>query len=242
MLRSPRNGPELTLIERYVAAARRVDQLSDLGEFMTEYSESARVLRHCGVPTTRAAELVHDLYRRHSGQVLKALAQALRPELDQVVRQRYPANCLLSLGAGQSPRAETNGAESRSIAEPVSGPSSDGFVVDQDTFSVAYGGRSCSLGNTVEFRLIARLHRSAGKYLSNVTLGEDVWSDDETRTNTIQATVSNLRRRLRDHQVIGVVIDGDQPGHYGLFLTLPESLAATSGRDPAGPATAPRRR
>ncbi len=42
--------------------------------------------------------------------------------------------------------------------------------------------------------------------------------DEHTAKNTIQRTVCNLRRKLREAALEGVLIDGSQKDHYQLVL------------------------
>jgi len=92
------------------------------------------------------------------------------------------------------------------------------LVLCERTFEAQLGGRSCPLGNTIEFRLLARLNQRPGWYVSVAQLRADVWQDEHTTKYTIQRTVCNLRRRLRAHGLTDLVIDGQQRDHYRLVL------------------------
>ena len=93
-------------------------------------------------------------------------------------------------------------------------------TVDQDTFSVEFNGCRCELRNTKEFWLFERINRRPGQYFPNATLIQDVWNDEHTEKNTIQRTISNLRRKLRDAGIEGIEIDGTtNRGHYALKLS-----------------------
>src|SRR5690606_15504387 len=93
----------------------------------------------------------------------------------------------------------------------------DKLVVDQGTFSVAFHDRCCELRNTKEFWVLERLNRRPGQYFANDVLKRDVWNDEQTAKNTIQRTISNLRRNLREARFDGVEIDGTtNRGHYAL--------------------------
>jgi DNA-binding response OmpR family regulator len=100
-------------------------------------------------------------------------------------------------------------------------------VLDPEGFEARLGNQSCFLGNTREFALLARLNRRPGRYVSYDHLRDDVWNDIETETNTIQRTVSNLRRKLRDAGLTSVEIDGRQKSHYRLGV-VPTSDTVTS--------------
>jgi DNA-binding response OmpR family regulator len=96
---------------------------------------------------------------------------------------------------------------------------SRGLTVDAETFEARFGDiPPCFLGNTIEFHLLARLNHRPGRYVSINTLRDDVWHEDDTAKNTIQRTISNLRRKLGDAGISEVVIDGSQKDHYRLVL------------------------
>jgi DNA-binding winged helix-turn-helix (wHTH) protein len=54
-------------------------------------------------------------------------------------------------------------------------------------------------------------------------LRDDVWGDIETEKNTIQRTVSNLRRKLRDAGLAAVIIEGQKDNYR---------LKVVTGADP----------
>ncbi len=220
VFRDPRSGTDLTLVESYFRMAQKVEQLGDVGDFLAEYAESARVLRYCNMPSDEAARKVHELYRRHSSQVLEVMSEVVAHERAAIVRHAYPPNCLLSIACGRrgDPTARPTATPTPAGAN---GTTVAGLVVNVDTFTISHEGVSCFLGNTNEFRLIRRLHQRIGTYVSVGDLAEDVWGDDQTTKGAIQTTVCNLRRRLREHALAGIMIDGSQKGHYGLVVAEP---------------------
>lgn len=98
-------------------------------------------------------------------------------------------------------------------AEEASG----GLVVDRGTFAVRWRGKTCGLGHTKEFLLIEYLHRKAGRFVPTIDLMEEVWEGDTPEQNTIQKTVSNLRRKLKDAGMGDLTIKPER-GHYALIL------------------------
>ena len=70
-----------------------------------------------------------------------------------------------------------------------------------------------------DFGLVERLSRARGTYLPVTTLGADVWDDAGVARNTVQRTVSTLRRRLDESGLGGVKIDGKEKGHYRLVIS-----------------------
>lgn len=80
-------------------------------------------------------------------------------------------------------------------------------------------GATCFLGPTLEFRLIVRLIQARGKFVSLNAIRDEVWQESDTEKNTIQRTVSSLRRKLRDDKIVGITIEGKHRGHYRLIET-----------------------
>src|SRR5580693_1257471 len=71
-------------------------------------------------------------------------------------------------------------------------------LLDESTLSVLWRGKVLHLGQTLSFRLLARLARRPNQYVTHVDLLRDVWDDDEllTATSTIRSLVRELRRKL----------------------------------------------
>jgi hypothetical protein len=211
----PLEGADLILAERFVGGLLRAEQIPDAGAFLRRYPEVSRVLRYVDEPPARAAGMARDLYLRHAGAVRAALAAVVRREGDHLVRRRRPVNCLLNVLLGQP--------ATRRPAGPPGGPGPVApcpcrLECDEATFEARFRGRACFLGNTVEFRLLGRLARQPGTYVSYAALRDDVWGDDQTADNTIQRTACNLRRRLSRAGLDGVEVDGGQRGHYRLVV------------------------
>ena len=69
-------------------------------------------------------------------------------------------------------------------------------LLDESTLSVIWKERSLHLGHTRSFRLLARLARSPGQYVTHLDLLEEVWDDEDKATATIRSVVRHLRRQL----------------------------------------------
>jgi hypothetical protein len=216
VLAGARDGADLILAERYVGTLLRVAEIPDARSLLVGYPEIARALGHTGEPPWRAAERIHRLYREHGEQVLGALTGAFQRASEGIVRWRLPANCLLGVICGRSRRSPA-AAQAVGAGDAPPPPAAPRLEVDPDRFEARLGRRRCELGNTMEFRLLAWLAGRPGAYVSVEDLAEHVWGDDRTEKNTIQRTVSNLRRRLRAAGIDGLDIDGRQPGHYRLL-------------------------
>lgn len=218
VLTGEREGADFTLIERYVGMAREIDRMGSAIEFAKRFGEMARVIQHVRLPAQDAAEAIFNLYKNHARQVCHALSAVVSRHSGLVVSTDYPANSLLAIAVD---RRETPRPESvATSAEPAGKSKGRGKpVVDRDTFTVQYVGKECELRNTKEFALFERLNRRPGQYFSIDTLIQDVWNDEPTEKNTIQRTVSNLRRKLREAGLDGIEIDGKtNRGHYALKL------------------------
>ncbi len=70
-------------------------------------------------------------------------------------------------------------------------------VVEAENFTVRWRDKTCFLGLTNEFRLFRCLHGRLNKFVSTETIVGEVWTGCETEENTVQKTVSNLRKKLR---------------------------------------------
>jgi 7-cyano-7-deazaguanine synthase in queuosine biosynthesis len=220
-----RTGPELTLIERYLGTALHVTRMTELKEFLRAFPELTRIVGHVGLPAAQAANKVFELYRRHTGQVCDALSRVVEQRSANIVRRELPPNCLLGLACGR--RAGQVGFEPAPLAATEPHRSAGVFVLDESRFQVVWEGWPCFLGNSKEFWLLKRLDESQGQFVAVATLMDQVWGDDATSKNTVQTTVSNLRRRLRKSELVGVRVDGSQKGHYRLEV-LSKSACQTS--------------
>ena len=223
VLLGEREGEEFTLVERYVGTAREVDRMGSAVEFVTRFGEAARVLRHVGMPARDAAERLFDLYKRHARDICRALSQVNIQNSDLVISTDYPVNSLLAVAVGRGQAVPVSPPANDTDGDGAAATAGSGKhrkpVVDKDTFTVEFNGRRCELRNTKEFWLFERLNRRPGQYFSNDVLIHDVWNDEHTEKNTIQRTMSNLRRKLRDAEFEGIEIDGtSNRGHYALKL------------------------
>jgi len=210
-----RQGPDLTMVERYIGTSLEIDGMRNAGEFLTKFPEASRVLRHVDMSADAAAEAIFKLHKDHANDIRRTLAKLVSEGADAVVRRVHPPNCLLSIAVGrQATLQSTSSASSTNKSESDGRP-----FADSETFTAKYRQHVIPLGNTLEYALFERLSRKTGIYISNATIASDVWNDDEVEKITIQRTVCNLRRRLRD---TGLEIDGSNKGHYALKVKATE--------------------
>ena len=115
--------------------------------------------------------------------------------------------------------AADHAARSTSEQDFLRSPDHDLPIADQTTFTVVWRGRSCFLGNTLLFRLFARLLRSRNRFVSHVDLLDDVW-DGPREGSVIRGVAKRLRDQLAKDGMadLAQAIDGTTSGHYGLML------------------------
>jgi hypothetical protein len=216
---APIDGGDLILAERYVGHLLQADDVPNAVAFLARYPEVARVLRHVDESPAWAAERAFDLYRRHARAVRDGLGEAARQAADPVAWRGVPVNSLFGIAFGRPGHHAVASGTASSCRESRPSPSSSHqLVLDKETFEARWGKRSCFLGNTIEFRLLERLNRRPGLYLCLDALRASVWAEEHTAKNTIQRTICNLRRKILDAGLVGVLIDGGQKHHYRLVL------------------------
>ena len=92
------------------------------------------------------------------------------------------------------------------------------LVVDRETFSALYQGKTCYLGNTIPFGLLERLNQRPKAFVSYKALINDVWNDEETNSPAVQKQVSILKAKLKNAFGVGIEIRS-VPGHYAIFVS-----------------------
>jgi DNA-binding response OmpR family regulator len=104
-------------------------------------------------------------------------------------------------------------------SSPEARPGRHGLVVDHALFTVTFRGKPCFLGNGLPFRLLDRLARSPGAFVSYEDLLADVWQGRRT-DDAVRSVVKSLRRRLRRAGLAEVAdaVDGSASGHHALRL------------------------
>ena len=219
----PREESDLTMIERYLGVCLEIDSMGRAEDFVRMFPEMSRVLNFLERPAAQAANDIFNLYKRHARDICHTLENIVSAASPQVIRKDYPPNCLLGLAVG---RRSAPAAHSPIVAvvqpstAPVTSSPNGQLAFDDGKFTVSYGSKDCELRNTQEYSLLKRLANARATYLSNDTLRASVWNDEEVGKNTIQRTVSNLRRKLRAQGITGIEIDGKKnKDHYALILS-----------------------
>jgi hypothetical protein len=93
-------------------------------------------------------------------------------------------------------------------------------IIDEDTFRVHWGDRTCRLGNTFPFRLLARLARRPNQFISYEVLFRDVWKNEYTSPEAVRSVIKVLRRKLAAAGMADLAegIDGSTSRHYALKI------------------------
>lgn len=96
------------------------------------------------------------------------------------------------------------------------------YLVNPKRLSVTFEGKTCFLGNSLPFKFLSRLAREPNAYVSHEELLTDVWNDRSVSDSALRSVVKMLRNKLRQDGLarLADAIDGTQPGHYSLKLTL----------------------
>lgn len=205
-----RSGTDLTMLDRYVGAAREAARWATPVDLVARYPEALAAVRALPGPAGDAYRRVYELVTRHARGVVDALDRATREQSARVSRQDYPADSLLGIVVGRRREAPA--------ARPAAGasPAGDELVADAVRFEARAAGVVCFLGNTRAFHLLAALVARPGEYLTHAQLGVAVWDDADTAPNAIQRTASNLRRVLLKAGLTSWAVDGSSRGHYRL--------------------------
>lgn len=96
--------------------------------------------------------------------------------------------------------------------------SKHGLVVAPGQFSISYqGGKPAYFGNTILFRLIARLAKRPNFFVSINILKVEVWQDEYTADGTVSRTARRLQEKLNELEVVGITIE-TQPHNVRLRL------------------------
>lgn len=115
---------------------------------------------------------------------------------------------------GARPAVNGNSHQSSGFGPPVRP------LVDETTLCVTWNGKIIHLGHTRGFWLLARLTRSANRYVTHVDLLQEVWDDEFTDTAALRAGVRRLRVKLRRggmRDLADAIV-----GHHGRYmLSLP---------------------
>ena len=137
-----------------------------------------------------------------------ALIHSVAPgAFDQGAPEAFTPSILPSLGLDRPAAPSGNGSARPSI-------------IDDDTFSVRWAGRTCRLGSTVPFRLLKRLAQRPNVFIPCDVLFYDVWRDQLTSADAVRSAVKVLRRKLiaAGMEDLAGAIDGSNRGHYALML------------------------
>ena len=89
--------------------------------------------------------------------------------------------------------------------------------IDENNFTVTFNGHTCELGNTIGFKIFQYLHKNIGANVPVNDLKNAVWGQHIIEENTLQKTISSLRKTLKDN-CIEITIQSNIKGHYSMTL------------------------
>jgi len=92
-------------------------------------------------------------------------------------------------------------------------------IADADTLAIRWKGKTCFLGDTLPFKLFARLARRPNQFLSHDLLLNEVWECQVTK-EAIRSVVKTFKQKLRQAGMedLASAIDGRRRNCYGLVL------------------------
>jgi len=93
------------------------------------------------------------------------------------------------------------------------------LVIDPEGLTVSWNGVTCYLGFTIPFRVLERLARRPGQYVTHEQLLQEIWGGPRSKS-AIRSAVNDLRSRLVSAGMsdLADAIDGRNAGRYGLML------------------------
>lgn len=91
---------EQTLLQSFMETARFMEQADEI-QLLQKYGEIGRVVRQVGLPSAEAAELIHDLHRRHGIEVGRVLTDAISEHAHEIWAKSLPPTCALAVAASQ---------------------------------------------------------------------------------------------------------------------------------------------
>jgi DNA-binding response OmpR family regulator len=120
-------------------------------------------------------------------------------------------------------------ASPRTTSDGEAGPNLPELRVERAMLAVIWRGRTCHLGNTLPFRFIERIARRPGHYVRVSQLVEELWGGSRS-PSSVRSVVSDLRFKLRAAGLgdLADLIDGSNPGHYGLRTKTPPCRSDSS--------------
>lgn len=83
------------MIASYLERANQVDEIKDVHDFVSRYSEVVRALPYLDVDINKAVQLAFDLYKRHAEEVMRALDIMHERNVSAIRRRILPEDCLL---------------------------------------------------------------------------------------------------------------------------------------------------
>lgn len=81
----------------YLERANQVRDMTDIIEFISQFSEVVRAFRVLNESPTQAAQKIFDLYKRHGVEVSEAMETMIKRNVTAIVKRTLPSDCLLRI-------------------------------------------------------------------------------------------------------------------------------------------------
>lgn len=213
-----------TMIDRYVGNAQRIRSMKNETDFLKKFGEVSKSLSVGPGNAASNLKKIFDLHKRHADQIHGAVVQLVLNHADDIASKCVPPDSPMGiLIAGSLTQA---GAEPLDKSTRRAG-TAGGLRVCDDTLAVHYDGHVCFLGNTNEFRLIARLAKRVNVYVRYDTLIEDVWDGQRVTKASVQKAASNLNRELREANITDIRVESPPGG--GSYRLATSAILQRSG-------------
>ncbi len=89
-----------TMVESYVKMAQDLKSMTP-EQFYERFGETLRILPYLGLPTSKAAEVVFELHKRHGRQVCEVIDNQIRARAGMIREGKVPPNSLLGMILGR---------------------------------------------------------------------------------------------------------------------------------------------
>jgi hypothetical protein len=130
-------GPDREMALAYVRSASRIQRMADVA-FFGQYGEASRIVGYFGEPADTVAGRIFDLHRRHAFGVCRAFDEAISAHAGAIREGSLPADCLLSLVAGQRGDMNAYPAPSREPEKVAAIGAQIRMAVDEDGDRVVF--------------------------------------------------------------------------------------------------------
>lgn len=90
-----------TMVESYIGNSLGLENIS-FEDFISRYPETTRIINQLGMLASKAAELVHDLHKRHGSQVSQVITQQIKANAENLAHRKLCSDSLLPMLIGKA--------------------------------------------------------------------------------------------------------------------------------------------